>query len=165
MARFRLHDLQTVPGRETGPTPEGANFSHARPCASPFTRHSHPCRILSIFAMVKLPNAHLALVSDSKLSDYLLSPSHPDGQAKHDFFAQFGFSLSDPDRLRRALLEHALSYELASIEETLFGRRYVIEGPLRSPDGRQPWIRAVWFVDSGNTIPRLVTAYPRPEGD
>ena len=28
------------------------------------------------------------------------------------------------------------------------------------PDGRQPFIRAVWFIETGEEIPRLATAYP-----
>jgi hypothetical protein len=27
-------------------------------------------------------------------------------------------------------------------------------------DGRNPLVRAVWFIETGEAIPRLVTAYP-----
>jgi len=29
-----------------------------------------------------------------------------------------------------------------------------------APDGRSPLVRAVWLVESGEDVPRLVTAYP-----
>ena len=120
---------------------------------------------MSILLKVNLPNDHLARVSKLKILAYLLSPTHPDGRAKHDFFLRFGFRPDDPDQLAEALVCHGQTFEIATIEQTLFGIRYVIEGPLNSPDGRNPVIRAVWFVDSGDDIPRLVTAYPRPKGD
>ena len=32
--------------------------------------------------------------------------------------------------------------------------------PLETPDGRDPLVLAVWFIRSGEEIPRFVTAYP-----
>jgi hypothetical protein len=28
------------------------------------------------------------------------------------------------------------------------------------PDGRAPMVRTVWTIDEGQTLPRLITAYP-----
>lgn len=34
------------------------------------------------------------------------------------------------------------------------------------PDGRVPTVRTVWFVETGHSTPRFVTAYPPPvKGD
>jgi hypothetical protein len=41
--------------------------------------------------------------------------------------------------------------------------RYTVEGNIRSPDRRNPFIRSVWFIEEDETIPRLVTAYPISE--
>lgn len=49
-------------------------------------------------------------------------------------------------------------------EETEFGAKYVVEGPLIAPDGREIRMRAVRFVRSGEELPRLVTAYPWKRG-
>ena len=49
---------------------------------------------------------------------------------------------------------------MTDMYETEFGTRYTIEGMLRTPDGRRPLVRVVWFVDKGDNRPRLVTAYP-----
>lgn len=62
--------------------------------------------------------------------------------------------------LDQALRRHAADHEIAKTEETPFGTRYVVEGPLQSPDGCNPMVRVVWFVERGETIPRLTTAYP-----
>ena len=45
-------------------------------------------------------------------------------------------------------------------EETPFGQKFVVEGPLGTPDSRDPAVRAVWFIETGESQPRFVTAYP-----
>ena len=107
-----------------------------------------------------LPNAAAAIVARSKVVDYLLSESHPDGRGKARFFSDQGFSLSDWESLAAALRGHAMAHRVAEAVQTAFGVRYVIEGELSAPDGRSPGIRAVWFIRTGRDIPELVTAYP-----
>jgi hypothetical protein len=58
------------------------------------------------------------------------------------------------------LRQHAATHEVAQVEPTPIGTLYVIEGALVAPDGRAPLIRTVWFVEHGQDIPRLTTAYP-----
>jgi hypothetical protein len=41
-----------------------------------------------------------------------------------------------------------------------YGTKYIVDGPLRSPDGRLPIVRTIWIVDAETEFPRLVTAYP-----
>jgi hypothetical protein len=109
---------------------------------------------------VYLPNRELAQVPEKKLREYLLSMSHPVGHAKARFFLSIGFS---PDRwevLSGALLRHAVELEVVQAEPNRFGTRYLIEGRLASPDGRDPRVRSVWFIETGEVIPRFVTAYP-----
>jgi hypothetical protein len=61
-----------------------------------------------------------------------------------------------------ALLEHALINEAGLSKENKFGRVYLIEGPLVTPDGRNLLLRTVWIIETGSNIPRLITAYPTP---
>lgn len=49
---------------------------------------------------------------------------------------------------------------MTQCEETPFGRRYFVEGPLTPPDGRDPLVRSVWLIETRADTPRLVTAYP-----
>ena len=110
--------------------------------------------------MKKLPNASRARVDKEKLTEYLLSPTHPDGRAKAEFFARFGFRLDNWAVLQEALQQHGRAYEVIREIRSSYGVRYVVEGPLTTPDGRDPVIWTVWIVDAGRTESRLVSAYP-----
>ncbi|MDR2981936.1 MAG: hypothetical protein LBV12_06775 [Puniceicoccales bacterium] len=108
----------------------------------------------------KLQNADKALVELAKLTDYLLSSTHPDGKAKAKFFMQFGFLATMPQLLETSLRKHGLTQPVVEVKTTEHGVKYILECSLSSPDGRNPCIRSVWIIDSGETVPRLVTAYP-----
>ncbi len=109
---------------------------------------------------MKLPNFEKAVVPKAKITDYLLSLHHRDGCGKAKFLIQFGFLTEQWEILAAALKHHASHNEIAKTEISYFGMRYVIEGRLLSPDGRNPAIRSVWFIENGNAIPYFVTAYP-----
>jgi hypothetical protein len=111
---------------------------------------------------VKLPNYAQAIIPQLKITGYLLSFAHRDGRGKAEFFAQFAFSADSWSDLAAALRHHAADHEVTRVEETPFGTRYIIEGTIVAPDGRTPVIRSVWFVETGEQIPRFVTAYPLP---
>jgi len=107
-----------------------------------------------------LPNAERAAIAQSKIVDYLLSDSHPDGRGKARFFLSHGFSPDEWEALAEALRDLAVAQRVRVAEQTAFGIRYVVEGQLVAPDGRTPRVRVVWFIRTGNEIPELVTAYP-----
>lgn len=109
---------------------------------------------------MKLPNVQYAVVPPEKITEYLLSETHPEGRDKAVFFRHFGFQLFEWEVLAQALLDHAGAHEVVKTVPSRFGIRYVIEGELQTPDGRLPRIRAVWFVSIDSDVPRLVTAYP-----
>lgn len=109
---------------------------------------------------MKLPNIENSVVSEAKITEYLLSFTHRDGQSKAMFLTRFGFLANDWKALADALILHAEQHEVAKVEATQFEIRYVIEGSLTAPDGRTPNVRAVWFISTGETEPYLVTAYP-----
>src|SRR6478672_9719296 len=108
---------------------------------------------------MKLPNYEKAVVPDGKIVDYPLSDTHRDGRHKAAFFRTFAYRLSEWRRLRDDLLKQA-TYDVVSVENSQFGIRYVIEGIIQTPDGREPMIRTVWFIENNTDIPRLATAYP-----
>jgi hypothetical protein len=109
---------------------------------------------------LKLPNYENAVISETKITGYLLSTKHRDGRSKADFFTRLGFSSESWQDLVKALLRHAAENEVAKIEDSPFGTRYVIEGVLLAPDPRGAVVRSVWFIETGEQIPRFVTAYP-----
>lgn len=110
--------------------------------------------------MSELPNAHEAIVDDGKISQYLLSTTHPAGRSKAAFFMRYGFTPANPVALRDSLMAHANSAPVVTTAATEFGTKYIAEGPLNTPDKRAPLLRTVWFVALGEVAPRLVTAYP-----
>lgn len=109
--------------------------------------------------MESKPNFDEAIVDDSKLLDYLLARTHPVGREKARYFRSIGFKRQFPDGLRRALLFHARENRVVALQQTRFGAKYVIEGPLEAPSGSY-LVRTVWFVARHEAAPRLVTAYP-----
>ena len=110
----------------------------------------------------RLPFVEQAEMGDRKIRGYLLSHSHSTGHAKARFFSGPGFDAGAPELLREALLLHARTHPVTVSEETRFGSRYVVDDPLESPSGRPARVRAVWFVESGESVVRFVTAYPQP---
>ena len=113
---------------------------------------------------MKLPNVEAALIPREKIVDYLLSSFHKDGKGKADFFKRFGFTVELWHILAEALVKQALENEVMKKENTPFGTRYVVEGNLETPSGRRAKVRAVWFIEFENTVPRLATAYPLRRG-
>jgi hypothetical protein len=107
-----------------------------------------------------IPNHERAGVSEQKITGYLLSVTHRDGRSKAAFFMRFGFTADTWEILANALRRHAADHEVIEVEDTPFGTSYAVEGPLSAPDGRSPRVRTVWFIEAGQDLPRLVTAYP-----
>lgn len=101
-----------------------------------------------------------AIVDEDNIKHYLLSTEHPTGRAKAQFFMAFGFSVDAWATLRDALLQHAENNEVGDEVVTQFGTKYQVDGPLATPDGRNPQVRAIWFVANDEKEPRFVTAYP-----
>ena len=109
---------------------------------------------------MQLPGAERVMVPGNKILGYLLSPSHPEGQAKARFFFGYGFSPTDEESFAKALRDHALAHPANLSKQNLYGTIYFVDGPLAVPDGRAPKVRSVWIIEKGSDTPRLVTAYP-----
>lgn len=106
-----------------------------------------------------MPGYRHAVVDINKVTGYLLSETHPNGKHKARFFTRVGFSPSRAEVLQESLIKHA-RHDYIKQDLSGFGSRYVVEAPLESPDGRNPAVRSVWFIEEGGDIPRFVTAYP-----
>jgi hypothetical protein len=110
--------------------------------------------------MDRVPNCEQSIVEPAKVADYLLSGTHPIGWAKARFFKVFGFREDAPEHLAHALIAHVCSNPVADTEISVYGTKHRVDGPLVSPDGRNPMVSTVWIVVEGDTIPRFVTAFP-----
>lgn len=109
---------------------------------------------------MKLPNHEQATVPEAKIVRYLLDLTHPVGRSKARFFLSFGFTQENWQEMAAALKAHAATHEVASTEESDDGTRYVVEGEMSTPDKRNPGVRAVWYIEKEQEIPRFITAYP-----
>ena len=109
---------------------------------------------------MNVPNALNAEIPDRKLTGYLLDHAHPQNKGKAAFYEIVGFTKQNSDDLRVALLRHVLANEVVNFINTDFGIRYVVEGWMHCPNGKQYPIRSVWFIENDEKIPKLVTAYP-----
>jgi len=112
---------------------------------------------------VKLPNIDRVQISQAKAVEYLLSPTHPEGAGKAEFFAAMGFRHEEWQTLAEALRQVARDFPVTKSMTSLHGRKYIIDGVLPTPSGRTPIVRTVWIVDAGTETPRLVTAYPKEQ--
>lgn len=112
---------------------------------------------------MKLPNAQSAVVPEQKVTRYLLNPAHPVGGSKALFFLRFGFTATDWQRLADALVRHACENEVVETDETRYGKRYVVDGPLLAPDTTRLNIRTAWYINPGGDTPRFVSAHPLPK--
>jgi hypothetical protein len=112
---------------------------------------------------MKLPNAEKAKVDREKVTGYLLCTSHSDGANKAAFFSRYGFTAGAWEVLAEALQDHGRSHPVCGSVPSAYGTRYSVDGPLKSPDGRNPKVRTVWIAERGSETPRLITAYPVKE--
>ena len=112
---------------------------------------------------MKIPNANSAVVDREKISEYLLNREHADNGGKADFFIALGFSLNEWEMLAESLRRLATISEVSQSMESPHGKKYIVDGQIETPAGKTPAVRTVWIVDTGESIARLVTAYPHEE--
>ncbi|MCX6640510.1 MAG: hypothetical protein NTW14_08530 [bacterium] len=110
---------------------------------------------------MRLPHISQATIDERKIREYLLSLDHRDGCGKAKFFLKIGFKTEKWEAFREALLIHAKSNPVKNVVTTSFGTRYIVQGMITSPDGQSHNLCTVWFIETGESAPRLVTAYPQ----
>jgi hypothetical protein len=110
---------------------------------------------------VKLPNAERAVVDIAKLREYSLNPAHPEGNHKARVFAAvLGFRITDAERLREMILNAVSINEAAQSVTDAHGTRYIVDFETQGLSGGV-MIRTAWIIDTGDTIPRLISCYVR----
>ena len=109
---------------------------------------------------MELPNKFHAYVSISKITDYLLSETHIVGRSKARFFRSFGFDETNVSEFVQGLIHIAKTELVSEITETIYGKKYVIDGELETPNDNMIHLRTVWIIETGDDVPKLVTAYP-----
>jgi hypothetical protein len=113
----------------------------------------------------RLPDCDKAQIEDTKLYNYLLNSSHPDGKSKARFYELIGYTLDKGELLRAELLRLACSGSVVNETINKAGRKFVVIGSINAPNGKTYPLLTVWVVESQpgtapNHEPRLITAYP-----
>ena len=50
--------------------------------------------------------------------------------------------------------------EVQNVIYTDYGSKYVVKGRVTGPNGRSGYVVTVWVIETDQSDPRLVTAYP-----
>ena len=85
--------------------------------------------------MATLPNAENVIIEAEKLSGYILSSTHPLGRYKAAFFARLGYSSENWEEFEHKLRDLVKTQDAVEVEESEYGRKYIVEGLLASPSG------------------------------
>ena len=109
---------------------------------------------------MSLPNSANADIPDLKLTGYLLSETHPDGMAKARLLRSAGYSEVNLNTLKQDLLNIARNGLVTDVISNEYGRKFVVDGELHSPNSGLILLRTIWIIYGGQSIPRFVTAYP-----
>lgn len=103
----------------------------------------------------------VTFVHPDKIAKYLLDPGSDDGAAKCAYLTSYGFTAEDPFELARALEEHVCESNFERIEESDWGRKFIFDGPLPAPNGRDATVVTVWMQDPCEPhIMKFVTSRP-----
>ncbi len=108
---------------------------------------------------MELPNRALAVISQEKLTDYLLNTGHKRGGTKARLLEQFGYVVQNWRQLE-ADIRGGLGAEVDVVRTTEYGTRYEIRMTLQTPLGSPLTVRTIWQIDDGTDVPRLITLYP-----
>lgn len=79
---------------------------------------------------------------------------------RFSFLRKYGFDDTNISALEQALL---LVLETNDVEEAVgspYGRNYVVNGIIQTPNGMTIRIVTIWFMKINTKEPRFVTAYP-----
>jgi len=111
---------------------------------------------------MKLPNRKNARIKKEKITKYLLSLSHKEGKSKAKFFRKIGFNESNIENFKKALLKVGKSNKVIKVDSLKkeFVIKYIIDGLIDSPKGKQYKVRTIWGIKLKSKIPYLTTAYP-----
>ncbi len=109
--------------------------------------------------MARLPNADRARVDPDRLRRYVLSPDHPTGRDKARVFTRvLGLGPGDATGLAEQIRSAAATAQATVGLTDAYGTRYTVDMPITGPAG-QAIIRTGWIIETGHTVPRLVTAF------
>jgi hypothetical protein len=100
----------------------------------------------------------MALLSD--LAGAVFNVSAESAGVKAAFFGSLGYEAGAWQRLEADLRGQLLPQPARQLENTPYGRKFVVRGRLVGPSGKAEQVTSVWIVLTAEDFPRFVTAYP-----
>jgi hypothetical protein len=105
---------------------------------------------------VRLPKD--ALISDEKLTKYLLAPKKRNDKSK--WLARAGYVLETWSILKDDLRKQILPKDASLVESTEYGRMYEIRARLKGPNGKTLPVCTIWMAEKATETTKFVTMYP-----
>jgi len=111
---------------------------------------------------ISMPNHKNAVTPEEKFINYSLNPNNPNAKGKAEAYERaLGFNRNNAQELIRQI-EVAVKNESVSpisISKTEFGAKYKYRIPVKGENGRIKNVIAVYQIDKGSQIPRMITNY------
>ena len=109
-----------------------------------------------------MPNYQQAVTPREKFTEYSLDYDNPNSKGKAEAYEKaLGFNKSNADVLIEQIDSAVRSGSVSPIEivETEFGTKYKYRSPVKGVNGQIKNVMAVYQIDKGTQIPRMVTNY------
>lgn len=107
-----------------------------------------------------LPNHSAAQIPDQKISGYALNFEHPSGHDKAVAFQKaLGYTRENKDMLLEQVRQGLTKYKAVKRAATEHGQPFGVPMMIRGANGKFAKVQTGWMIDSGASVPRLVTIY------
>ena len=118
--------------------------------------------IPSALTGISMPNHQQAVTPKEKFVDYSLNPDNPNARGKAEAYEKaLGFNKDNADELIKQI-DDAVKNESVSpitVTETEYGTKYKYSIPVKGANGQIKNVIAVYQIDSGSQVPRMITNY------
>lgn len=108
-----------------------------------------------------MPNCQKAITPQEKFINYSLDPTNPNAPGKAASYEKgLGYTKGNAGGLIKQIHDYVASgkkpYE---VSQTEYGTKYKFRIPVTGPNGKTKNVIAVYQIDKGTSIPRLITNY------
>lgn len=97
------------------------------------------------------------VIAPKKMWGYLLT--FGEEADKSGFLALLGYTENDAERLAADIRQQLLPCDASPAGETAYGRKFVIEGRLRGPNGRSLPVKSIWMMEKATGRTKFITLY------
>ena len=117
-----------------------------------------PCEISG----VQMPNYQNAITPKEKFIDYSLDYQNPNASGKAEVYERtLGFTKDNSELLINQIDDAICGGKVSpyEISESVFGTKYKFRIPVKGVNGQIKDVIAVYQIDTGTDVPRMVTNY------